>query len=685
MNEVKQLVEQLNEYRNSYYNDNYSMVSDKEYDLLFDRLCELEKTTGIIYANSPTVTVGYEVVSQLKKVKHDHPLLSLAKETDVKKFADYFGDKRVMVMAKMDGLTCSLHYKGGKLTLAESRGNGHIGEDITHNVLTFTNLPTTIPYSGEIIIDGECIIDYDTFDKINKPLIDKAAEEAKAIGLKDKEYKEYIRKHSYANPRNLASGSVRQLDSKIAASRELKFIAWKLYRAYDINGNLIPCNESYSTAFDFLKDMGFEVAPYEAIDKCNTLDMESKINSLHDKCLNLKYPIDGIVAAFDDVEYGVSLGTTGHHPKHSLAYKFSQDENETVLLDIEWNTSRTGLVNPVAVVEPVEIDGTTVSRATLSNVSIIKELQLGIGDTVTMIKAHQIIPQITDNLTRSDTYIIPNKCPCCNSPLIIKNDNGREMLYCTNDECLAIRHDKIANFASREGLNIVGISEERLKLLMNLGFITDFASLYSLHKYRSDIEQLDGFGKISTEKLLNAIEVSKDCKFVNVVVAIGVPGIGKSYAKSIAKHCAALSGDESVLAKFIELATNDYDWSCLEDFGELTSKTVNEYIKKNKHDIATLIPVLNIVDDTEQDYVNIFGGKTFCITGKLNIYDNREKLVEEIERYGGKIVSGVTSKTNYLITNDTESGSSKNKKALQYGTTIISEADFVELIKKDNG
>lgn len=685
MNEVKQLVEQLNEYRNSYYNDNYSMVSDKEYDLLFDRLCELEKTTGIIYANSPTVTVGYEVVSQLKKVKHDHPLLSLAKETDVKKFADYFGNKKVMVMAKMDGLTCSLHYKDGKLMLAESRGDGHIGEDITHNVLTFTNLPTTIPYRGEIIIDGECIIDYDTFDKINKPLIDKAAEEAKRLGLEDKEYKEYMRKHSYANPRNLASGSVRQLDSKIAASRELKFIAWKLYKAYDTNGNLIPCNESYSTAFDFLKDMGFEVAPYEIIDKCNTLDMELMINSLHDKCLNLKYPIDGIVAAFDDVEYGVSLGTTGHHPKHSLAYKFSQEDNETVLLDIEWNTSRTGLVNPVAVVEPVEIDGTTVSRATLSNVSIIKELQLGIGDTITMIKAHQIIPQITDNLTRSDTYIIPDKCPCCNSPLIIKNDNGREMLYCTNDECLAIRHDKIANFASREGLNIVGISEERLKLLMNLGFITDFASLYSLHKYRSDIEQLDGFGKISAEKLLNAIEVSKDCKFVNVVVAIGVPGIGKSYAKSIAKHCAALSGDESVLAKFIELATNDYDWSCLEDFGELTSKAVNEYIKKNKRDIAALIPILNIVDDTEQNYTNIFGGKTFCITGKLNIYDNREKLVEEIEKYGGKIVSGVTSKTNYLITNDTESGSSKNKKALQYGTTIISEADFVELIKQSEG
>ena len=435
MNEIRQLVEQLNEYRNSYYNDNYSMVSDKEYDLLFDRLCELEKTTGIIYANSPTITVGYTAVSQLNKVKHDHPLLSLAKETDVKKFTDYFGNQKVTVMAKMDGLTCSLHYKDGELQLAESRGDGHIGEDITHNVRTFTNLPTKIPYLGEIIIDGECIIDYDTFDKINKPMLDKAVSDARAMGLEDKEYQEYIRKHSYANPRNLASGSVRQLDSKITSSRGLKFIAWKLYRAYDANGNLIPYNESYSAAFKFLKSVGFEVVPYEVITKCNISDMELQINHLRDKCLTFKYPIDGIVATFDDVEYGASLGTTGHHPKHSLAYKFSQEDNETVLLDIEWNTSRTGLVNPVAVVEPVEIDGTTISRASLSNVSIIKELQLGIGDTITMIKAHQIIPQITNNLTRSDTYQIPDKCPCCNSPLVIKNDNGREMLYCTNDKC----------------------------------------------------------------------------------------------------------------------------------------------------------------------------------------------------------------------------------------------------------
>ena len=689
MDEILELVKLLNTYRDSYYNDNISLVSDKEYDLLFDKLVALEKTTGIVFANSPTATVGYTVVSKLKKVKHNHPLLSLNKTTEIDEFSKYFEGKKTVVMAKMDGLTCSLTYKNGELVLAESRGDGHTGEDITHNALTFVNIPKKIPYNGELVIDGECIIDYETFDKINTPLIEKATKEAESLGLKGKEFNEYIRKHSYANPRNLASGSVRQLDSNVAATRKLKFIAWKLHESKDVNGEQTSYSNFYTVGFRLLHDLGFEIVPHVVINAENVTSkfIEENIESIRNECKKVKYPIDGVVGTFDDVDYGLSLGATGHHPKHSYAFKFYQENTETILEDIEWSTSRTGLVNPVAIVEPVEIDGTIVSRATLSNVSIIKDLQLGIGDKVTMIKANQIIPKITNNLTRSDTYIIPTECPCCKSTLITKNDNGREMLYCTNNNCLDRKHDKISNFACRDGMNIVGISDERLKTLMKLGFITDFESLYFLEQHRTEIEKIDGFGKTSVDNLLKAINESKNCKFVNVLVAIGIPGIGKSSAKSLAKYCAVVesntTADKKILGTFIEMAKNNFDWTELEDVGEVTSNGINQYVKQNVDELSALIPILNIIDDTTTVAAeNIFGGKTFCITGKLIHFSNREALVEEIEKYGGKVVSSVTAKTNYLITNDKESGSSKNKKAEQYGTSIISEEEFIQLCKK---
>lgn len=689
MDEILELVKLLNTYRDSYYNDNISLVSDKEYDLLFDKLVALEKTTGIVFANSPTATVGYTVVSKLKKVKHNHPLLSLNKTTEIDEFSKYFEGKKTVVMAKMDGLTCSLTYKNGELVLAESRGDGHTGEDITHNALTFVNIPKKIPYNGELVIDGECIIDYETFDKINTPLIEKATKEAESLGLKGKEFNEYIRKHSYANPRNLASGSVRQLDSNVAATRKLKFIAWKLHESKDVNGEQTSYSKFYTVGFRLLHDLGFEIVPHVVINAENVTSkfIEENIESIRNECKKVKYPIDGAVGTFDDVDYGLSLGATGHHPKHSYAFKFYQENTETILEDIEWSTSRTGLVNPVAIVEPVEIDGTIVSRATLSNVSIIKDLQLGIGDKVTMIKANQIIPKITNNLTRSDTYIIPTECPCCKSTLVTKNDNGREMLYCTNNNCLDRKHDKISNFACRDGMNIIGISDERLKTLMKLGFITDFESLYFLEQHRTEIEKIDGFGKTSVDNLLKAINESKNCKFVNVLVAIGIPGIGKSSAKSLAKYCAFVesntAADKKILGTFIEMAKNDFDWTELEDVGEVTSNGINQYVKQNVDELSALIPILNIIDDTTTVAAeNIFGGKTFCITGKLIHFSNREALVEEIEKYGGKVVSSVTAKTNYLITNDKESGSSKNKKAEQYGTSIISEEEFMQLCKK---
>lgn len=663
---VKELVQRLNQYRDAYYNHNRSLISDEEYDRLFDRLEKLEKETGIVYSNSPTQSVGYEVVSKLEKVKHNHELLSLGKTTEIEDIEKYFESKQTVIMAKMDGLTASLLYQNGKLVRAESRGNGEIGEDITHNARVFANCPQQIPYNGTLIVDGECIIDYETFEEINKN-----------------------EQTEYKNPRNLVSGSVRQLNSEIAAKRNIRFIAWKLYLMLDENGNKETPSEM-SDAFSILNSLGFEVVPF-CVHPGNSIfkSYEIAIETIKCQCEKERLPIDGCVVAFNDIEYGNSLGSTGHHPKHSLAYKFYQERNETTLLDIEWTTSRTGLINPVAVVEPVEIDGTTVSRATLNNVSIIKELKLGIGDSVTIIKANQIIPMIVENLTQSDTYEIPNECPDCHSPAIIKNDTGRETLYCTNPQCPSRLHDKMANFCNREGMNIVGLSDERLKMLMRLGYISDFSSIYHLYEHEEEIIKLDGYGKSSVEKLLQSIEESKNNRLSNIITAIGIPGIGKSAAKSIAKHISylyhSIPGSEFINSfdMFLHYCLTDYDWTCLSDFGKKTSCNINTYIKSSIKELCKLVEIVGIIDDKEENaHNNKLGGKTFCITGKLIHFVNRDALVEEIEKYGGKIVSGVTAKTNYLITNNKESGSSKNQKAIKYGTQIISEEEFIELCSK---
>lgn len=638
--EVKSLVKKLNKYRDEYYNNNNSIISDREYDELFDKLIVLERETGCIFSNSPTQSVGYMSLSQLQKVKHSHPLLSLGKTTDIDEFIKYFCNKDFLIMAKLDGLTCSLTYDNGKLIRAESRGDGETGEDITHNAKVFSNLPAEIPFKGKLEIDGECIITYDEFERI------KARENTE-----------------YKNPRNLVSGSVRQLNSEIAAKRNIKFIAWRLHEAENVG------IQYHSDGFDFLSNLGFDVVPYYT----NSFNV---IEWIKDECETKQIPIDGIVGMFDDIEYGNSLGRTGHHPRHSLAYKFYQEENETVLLNIEWSTSRTGLVNPVAIFEPVEIDGTTVSRATLNNVSIIKELELGIGDIVTVIKANQIIPKITQNLTRSNTYQIPSVCPSCGNPVTIKNDNGREMLYCTNRHCKAILHDKISNFATREAMNIVGISEERLRSLMDMGYITSFESLYHLKDYRNEIAKAKGFGESSIDKIINAIEVSKKCQLINIIIAIGIPGIGKSAARTIAEYCEA-TGAENTFQEFINFAMSGFDWSVLQEIGQATSDNINSYVADNYEDIQPLVNILHIKKPQKSDLSQRYKGKTFCITGKLVEFDNRNALVYDIEAKGGTVVSSVTSKTQYLITNDKTSGSSKNKAAEKYGTKIISELEYI--------
>lgn len=673
-NRIIELVSLLNKYRDAYYNNNESLVSDKEYDMLFDELVKLEQEQGLILANSPTQTVGYEVVSQLKKVTHNHPLLSLGKTTEIQEFYDYFKGLPMLLMAKMDGLTCSLLYRDGKLVRAESRGDGETGEDITHNAKVIVNLPLEIPFKGEMIIDGECIITRHDFEKINKPLVEKAEKEATAAGLTDKDFKEYVRKHSYANPRNLVSGSVRQLDSGVAAKRNIRFIGWKLHSMKNPDGTPYGVDK-HTHGLIHLEKCGFEVVSNITMIDNSVADYENAIESIKNDCEKLNYPIDGMVGMFDDIEYGNNLGRTGHHPRHSLAFKFYQEDVETTLRDIEWSPSRTGLINPVAIFDAIEIDGTTVSRATLNNVSIIEELKLGIGDTIGVIKANQIIPNVTKNLTESNTYQIPKTCPCCGSPTIIKADNERKMLYCSNAHCPAVMHDRISNFATRDAINIVGVSEKRLNILMELGFVTDFESLYKLKEHRAELINLRGFGESSTDALLKAIEESKNCKLQNVLVAIGMPGIGKSAAKTIANYCSK-NTNGNVFDTFLQFAKSNHDWSALPEIGEGTSNGINQYVIDNIDQIEPLLHILNVEQPTKNDN-GALAGKTFCITGKLVSFPNRDALVADIESKSGIVVSSVTAKTNYLITNDKTSGSSKNKAAEKHGTKIITEIEYI--------
>lgn len=673
-NRIIELVSLLNKYRDAYYNRNESLVSDKEYDMLFDELVKLEQEQGLILANSPTQTVGYEVVSQLKKVTHNHPLLSLGKTTEIQEFYDYFKGLPMLLMAKMDGLTCSLLYRDGKLVRAESRGDGETGEDITHNAKVIVNLPLEIPFKGEMIIDGECIITRHDFERINKPLVEKAEKEATAVGLTGKDFKEYVRKHSYANPRNLVSGSVRQLDSGVAAKRNIRFIGWKLHSMKNPDGTPYGVKE-HTEGLIHLEKCGFEVVSNITMIDHSVSDYENAIESIKNDCEKLNYPIDGMVGMFDNIEYGNNLGRTGHHPRHSLAFKFYQEDVETTLRDIEWSPSRTGLINPVAIFDAIEIDGTTVSRATLNNVSIIEELKLGIGDTIGVIKANQIIPNVTKNLTESNTYQIPKTCPCCGSPTIIKADNERKMLYCSNAHCPAVMHDRIANFATRDAINIVGVSEKRLNILMELGFVTDFESLYKLKEHRAELINLRGFGESSTDALLKAIEESKNCKLQNVLVAIGMPGIGKSAAKTIANYCSKHTNG-NVFDTFLQFAKSNHDWSALPEIGEGTSNGINQYVIDNIDQIEPLLHILNVEQPIKNDN-GALAGKTFCITGKLVSFPNRDALVADIESKSGIVVSSVTAKTNYLITNDKTSGSSKNKAAEKHGTKIITEIEYI--------
>ena len=650
---IKELTKMLNEYRNAYYNESESIISDYEYDKLYDELEKLENETGLSFANSPTKTVGFQVKSELEKIKHSHPMLSLDKTKSVDELRKFAGDKDCILSLKMDGLTCLLTYENGGLVQTETRGNGDIGELITHNANVFENIPLTIEYKGHFEIEGEAIITYDDFEKINKVLPED---------------------NKYKNPRNLVSGSVRQLDNRIAAQRHIKFVAWKVPTEV--------CSNSFLNRLKYAKELGFEIVPLftysgKSNDKENLPEM---IESLKTKAHNYGYPIDGLVMTYNDIQYGESLGLTGHHPRHSVAYKFYDEEFETTLKNIEWTMGKSGCLTPTAVFEPVEIDGTIVERASLHNMSIFKDLELSHGDTITVFKANQIIPQVSDNLDRtlSNLCIPPSTCPICGGKTEIVKDNDTEVLMCSNSNCKGKLLGKLSAFASRNKMNIDGLSDETLSKFIARGWLTCFSDIYKLKDYYIHMINMSGFGRKSIDKLIDSIVKSRSVELNRFIAALSIPGVGDSTAKDISKHC------EYDFDIFVLKLIDKYNWSVVDGIGEKTSQQINEWIDDsgNREDFRKLLQIIipvnpNANDNTDQS----LAGKNFVVTGDVTQFKNRKELQKFIESKGGKVTGSVTSKTNWLINNDVESTSSKNKKARELGIPIISEKDFLEMVK----
>ena len=631
---IKELTELLNKASDSYYNTGDTIMEDREYDSLLEELRSLEQETGFVMMASPTHKVGYEVKSELQKVAHNHPMLSLAKTKDWNEFIIYFGSKDVIGMLKMDGLTCSLRYVNGELVSAETRGNGEIGEDIFHNIKTVKTVPQKIPYKDELIVDGEIICTYEDFEPFST---------------------------EYKNPRNFASGSIRLLDSNECAKRPLTFVAWNVIKGFD-NEN------SFLRKLVLIDELGFTVVPWTS-----SFDWDAK-EFLVNKAKKLGYPIDGLVGRFDDIKYGEGLGATSHHSNAAYAFKFGDETYETVLRDVEWNTTRTGIIAPVAVFDEVDLDGALTTRATLHNLSIVEQLELGIGDTITVYRSNMVIPKIDDNITRSNTLKIPTVCPCCSHPTEVKYTDNSKVLMCTNPDCPAKKLARFTHFVSRKCMNIDGLSERTLELLISNNLIKNFRDIYHLKEHVGKLCTIDGMGKKSVENLLNSIEKSRDVKLENFIAALGIPNIGLSAAKAISKKFNG-SHYDFILA----LSNDNYDFSQIDDFGEITNKSLHDWWH-SKDPMVELLPmeVNFIVEDTGSN-ANL-DGKSFCITGSLTHYANRDALVKAIDDNGGKYVSSVSKKTDYLINNDKTSTSGKNKKAMDLNIPIISEEDFINMI-----
>lgn len=647
---IKKLVERLNYHCDLYYNKQSPEISDYEYDCMFDELSRLEKETGIIMSNSPTQTVGHDVCSKLEKVTHSHPMLSLDKTKNINDLKRFIGDKMCCLMCKMDGLTILLTYEDGNLVQAETRGNGEVGEIVTHNAAVFENIPVHIDYPGHLEIEGEAIITYDDFKKIN----DKISDE-------DKKYK---------NPRNLVSGSVRQLDNEIASQRHIKFVAWKIPKGMDDI-------ESMYERLNFAYNLGFDVVPTIGVGVCNTT-IEDNIRELKDRASKLDYPIDGMVITYDDIKYGESLGMTGHHPKHSLAFKFYDEEVETVLRDIEWGMGKTGQLTPVAVFDPVEIDGTIVERASLHNISIMDNLELSYGDTITVYKANMIIPQVKDNLDRSLSNICtpPWKCPICGHDTKIIKENDTEVLICTNDHCKGKLLGIISHAASKNALNIDGLSDATIEKFIDLGWISSIKDIYHLNEHKYDIVQLNGFGGTSVKKLLGSIDKSRNTTLDRFIYSLSIPLIGRSASKTISKY---FNGD---INKFMEAWKCGYgfSWNKLEDFGASMHNSMAKFYLDNYSDINLLLNEFTFEETSDSNISDKLKGKIFVITGSLNQFSNRDEVKNKIESLGGKVSGSISAKTSYLVNNDINSTSSKNKKAKQLNIPIITESELLNML-----
>ena len=644
---IKELVEILNKAAKSYYVDAVEIMPNIEYDKLYDELLELEKETNVVLSNSPTQNVGYEIAGELPKKAHESPMLSLDKTKSVEDLREWLGDNKALLSWKMDGLTIVLTYRNGELAEAVTRGNGTIGEVITNNAKNFQNIPLKIEFKGELILRGEAIIKYSDFKRINDAIEDATAK--------------------YKNPRNLCSGSVRQLNPAITKSR---MVYCNIFNVVKADG--VDFENSKAKQFEWAKNEGFDVVEYKFTDSKSIADdiaeFESKIESND-------IPSDGLVLLLDDIALGERLGSTSKFPRNAMAFKWSDERQVTKLKYIEWSPSRTGLINPVAIFEPVELEGTTVSRASLHNVSIFEDLMLGVGDEISVYKANMIIPQVYENLTKSNTEKVPDTCPACGSHATIKQDNESKVLLCTNPDC-QIKHIKqYALMASRDALNIDGLSESTLEKFLSKGFIKNDSDIFKLDRYKDKIVNMEGFGKRSYEKLMAALEEAKHTNVARFLYSLGINGIGSANAKMIAKYF------DNDIDKIITAGKDEL--LEIEGIGEVLANSIVDFFKdsKNIENVKSLREVL-IFEAEESAGSDSFAGKVFVITGSLEHFTNRNELKELIEKNGGKVSGSVSSKTNFLINNDTASNSSKNKKAKELGVEIISEEDFLKLLEE---
>ena len=646
---IKDLVELLNKANKAYYQEANEIMTNFEYDKLYDELVGLEKETGMVLSNSPTVNVGYQVVSQLPKEQHKSPMLSLDKTKEVGALADFAGDRKCLLSWKMDGLTVVLTYENGELVKAVTRGNGLVGEVITNNAKTFKNIPISIPYKGRLTLRGEAIIKYSDFEQINREIEDA-----------DSKYK---------NPRNLCSGSVRQLNSQVTAERNVNFVAFAL-----ISADNVDFDNSIEQQYKWMESQGFQVVEYRVVTRNS---MEDAVKYFAGKIQTYDYPSDGLVLMFDDIEYGLSLGTTAKFPRNGIAFKWEDEQAETTLKYIEWSPSRTGLINPVAVFEPVELEGTTVSRASVHNISIMEELELGSGDRIKVYKANMIIPQISENLTKSGIDDLPKECPVCGHATEVKAENGIKTLYCPNSQCPA-KHVKLFTlFVSRNGMNIDGLSEETLEKFIDAGYIKEFADIFHLDRYYEEIVATPGFGQKSYDNLMDSVEKARNVELSALIYSLGIPNIGSANAKLI---CKAFNNNiEKIRNASVEELIE------IDGIGEIMAEKFCQYFadEDNIKKLDNLLKEVNIAEPEENTTPQNMDGLTFVITGSVEHFANRNELKSYIEKHGGKVTGSVSAKTNYLINNDAMSASSKNKKAEQLGVEIVTEEVFLERWCKD--